>query len=75
MDAGKSTDPVWLSGAKEPRLCTGVSGQENAARVDFFPGGRFPREGCVGQHGWVGSAELSKTGIPVYGLLGCQRLI
>lgn len=31
--------------------------------------------GCVGQHGWVGSAELSKTGIPVYGLLGRQRVI
>lgn len=33
--AGNSTDPVWLSGANEPRFCTGVSGQENAGGVDF----------------------------------------
>lgn len=33
--AGRTTDPVWLSGASEPCLCTGVLGQENAAGVDF----------------------------------------
>lgn len=40
--AGKSTDPVWLSGANEPRLCTGVSSQENTSRVDFSQVGDSP---------------------------------
>lgn len=36
VDAGKRTDPVWFSGANEPRLCTeGVLSGENAGGVDF----------------------------------------
>lgn len=35
IPVGERADPVWLSGANEPRVCTGVLCRENAGGVGF----------------------------------------